>query len=226
MSDESAFLFWTDSEGAVRRTRIGSRPVTIGSSEICIVSLPPDSAATVHGVIEREHGRPLLRRLSRTRPLEVNGEAAEEAHLSHGDRVRAGDAEIIYLEPRSLAPRTLRLTLRLEESADEIEVEIAGAITVIGRAEGDLLVEDASVSRQHLEIENFGDGLVWVRDLDSTNGSELNGEQLSHRRTLLPGDLLKAGRVLIRIAEGNEPPSGLDSAPQQHVSFGQDRALA
>ncbi|MCB9729639.1 MAG: FHA domain-containing protein [Deltaproteobacteria bacterium] len=226
MSEDSAFLFWTDADGAVRRTKIGSRPVTIGSSDICIVSLPADAAATVHGVIEREHGRPLIRRLSRTRPLEVNGEATDEAQLSHGDRVRAGDADIVYLEPRALAPRTLRLTLRLEESADEIEVEVAGAMTVIGRAEGDLLIEDASVSRQHLEIENFGDGLVWVRDLDSTNGSELNGEPLTQRRPLLPGDLLKAGRILIRVNEGNEPPEGLDSAPQQHVSFGQDHALA
>ncbi|MGM0577053.1 MAG: FHA domain-containing protein [Myxococcota bacterium] len=226
MQDDSAYLFWTDAHGGVRRTRVGQRPVTMGSGRMCVVSLPEGGAAAVHAVVEREHDRYVVRRLSRTHDLVVGDGPVEEATLRHGDRIHLGDAEVIFLESRVFAPSTLELSLRLEDRDTFVHLEIPGTITVLGRSEGDVLVDDASVSRHHLEIENFGDGMRWVRDLDSTNGSELNGEPLEHRMPLEPGDLLRAGRVLVKVEAGGEIPEALESPPQQRVTFDEDRATA
>lgn len=225
MADESAFLFWTDKKGAVRRTKIGLRPVTIGSGSMCVLALGDPEAATVHAVVEREQDRTVMRKLSRTHPLQVNGRTVEEVALRHGDTIEVGTSRITYLEPVPLAPATLRLSLKREDQPGAVEVEIAHAITVIGRAEGDLLIEDSSVSRVHLEIENFGPEWCWVRDLDSTNGSELNGTPLVWRRPLRPGDILKAGRVLMRVFEGSPPPEHMAEAPVQVVTFVPTRAI-
>ena len=220
MGDETAYLFWQDQKTAVRRTKVGHRPVTIGSGRMCVIALPDEGAGTVHAVVERDQDRHIVRKLSRTHELIVNAETVDELPLTHGDRLRIGTSEVIYLERRELAPRTLRLAFRREDVSDSVEVEtsIAAAFTVIGRAEGNLLIESRSVSRRHLEIENFGDGLRWVRDLDSTNGSELNGSPLVWRRPLHPGDQLKAGRIIILVGEGTNPPD-VDQAPQQTVRF-------
>ena len=145
----------------------------------------------------------------------------------HGDRVRVGASDVIYLEPTDVQTTTLRLSCRREDADGEVQIEVGSTVTVIGRVEGDLLIHDRSVSRRHLEIENYGAGLRWVRDLDSTNGSELNGEELKWRSPLAVGDVLKAGRVLIRVLEGGEPISDPDQLPKQRdVVFDQDRALA
>ncbi len=223
--EQSAFLFWTDRKGAVRRTKIGTRPVTIGSGAMCVLTLPDDGAATVHGVVERDHGEVILRRLSRTHDLLVDGRNVEEAALKHGNVIEVGRSQVTYLEPVALAPSSLFLRLRREAEPGIVDVEIARAITVIGRAEGDLLVEDSSISRVHLEIENFGPGLRWVRDLDSTNGSDLNGTPLIWRRPLEIGDKVKAGRVQITVEEGAPPPSHMAEAPIQVVTFVPTRTI-
>jgi hypothetical protein len=65
---------------------------------------------------------------------------------------------------------------------------------VIGRVEGnDVVIEDDSISRRHAEIRKSGPGYV-VRDLESANGTFLNGERVSEA-PLRPGDTIKFGVV-------------------------------
>jgi FHA domain len=55
----------------------------------------------------------------------------------------------------------------------------------------DVVLSDRSVSRRHARL-TFRDGNWVLRDLDSTNGTLLNGEPVIRCR-LLPGDLLTLG---------------------------------
>lgn len=222
----SAYLYWTDGEGAVQRAEIGTTPLTIGGQGLCGVVLDDRSVAAVHAVIEPRHDGQFVRRLSRCRELGMDGVPIEETRLHHGARLELGGALAIYLEARLVAPRMLRATFALDGEDAAAELELPGALTIIGRRSGHVLVEDPSVSRVHLEMENYGAGLRWVRDLGSTNGSELNGERLTGRRPFGPGDVLRAGRVEIRIDEGEEPPDGVRSVIRRTVLFDQDRALA
>src|SRR5262249_47186603 len=72
----------------------------------------------------------------------------------------------------------------------------AGAI-VIGRGgEAEVRVQHASVSRRHATIR-IEDGVPRVADLGSYNGTRVNGEVVSGRRTLASGDGVTVGEVVL-----------------------------
>lgn len=68
--------------------------------------------------------------------------------------------------------------------------------TIIGRgSDADITVEDTGISRKHVEV--LWDGTrAEVNDLDSTNGSELNGLPV-HRAPLPPDSVINIGRTRI-----------------------------
>jgi hypothetical protein len=75
----------------------------------------------------------------------------------------------------------------------ELDVEIA-----IGRQDGDLVLEDPEVSRRHAVLRRSG-GSVVVEDLESTNGTFVNGERILSPREVLPGDQVRVGRTTLEI---------------------------
>ena len=72
---------------------------------------------------------------------------------------------------------------------------VPGALKTMGRAIGaDFIIEAALVSRVHCRVEITPGGDLEVRDLDSTNGTFVNGERVEHV-LLTSGDRLQVGRV-------------------------------
>jgi len=69
---------------------------------------------------------------------------------------------------------------------------------LLGRdASCDLVLEDERVSGRHARVEAHGDG--WqVKDLDSANGTFVNGEDVAEK-VLAPGDELELGDVVLRL---------------------------
>lgn len=85
------------------------------------------------------------------------------------------------------------LTLSIKNEQEEIFF-LSKPETTIGRiAANDIVIPDPNVSRHHTQIENR-DGDFYVVDLDSTNGTYLNGRRVTRA-------LLKNGA---QIAIGNE----------------------
>jgi pSer/pThr/pTyr-binding forkhead associated (FHA) protein len=81
-------------------------------------------------------------------------------------------------------------------------VSITRDVTLVGRKRGvvDLYVDDASVSKLHCLIART-DGLLFFRDLGSTNGTKVNGQRVT-RGALLPGDELAFASVKYRVHLG------------------------
>jgi len=78
---------------------------------------------------------------------------------------------------------------------------LATGITSIGRDENcDIKLDDASVSRVHLEISQEEDK-AWMTDLSSTNGTLINGVEVN-RRELQAGDVLRVGDISMRLNRG------------------------
>jgi hypothetical protein len=73
---------------------------------------------------------------------------------------------------------------------------ITGARTVIGRgSDADITVDDTGISRKHVEV--LWDGTrAQVSDLDSTNGSKLDGNPVT-RAPLSPESVIDIGRTRI-----------------------------
>ena len=51
--------------------------------------------------------------------------------------------------------------------------------TVIGREDGDVVTRDPETSRRHAKLEIHRDGTVWISDLQSTNGTVVDGTRIS-----------------------------------------------
>jgi pSer/pThr/pTyr-binding forkhead associated (FHA) protein/MinD-like ATPase involved in chromosome partitioning or flagellar assembly len=84
-------------------------------------------------------------------------------------------------------------------------------VLVIGReggsAETDVGVQDRAVSSPHAKLVRSGQ-TVTLHDLDSTNGTFLNYEQINEPKVLSDGDLIKVGKsvLLYRTAAGAMAP--------------------
>ena len=72
---------------------------------------------------------------------------------------------------------------------------LPGVARTIGRSTGaDFIPDAALVSRVHCQLLALGDGELEVRDLESTNGTYVNGNRVERAR-LAPGDKVQVGRV-------------------------------
>src|SRR4051812_47016007 len=75
-----------------------------------------------------------------------------------------------------------------------------GTVKTIGRSTGAEFMLDAPlVSRLHCQL-SAGPHVLHVKDLDSTNGTFVNGERISSA-SLQPGDRLRVGRAEFRISK-------------------------
>lgn len=73
-----------------------------------------------------------------------------------------------------------------------------GMPVTIGRADPcDVVIPDSEISRAHCRVEQFGDEVI-VTDLGSTNGTYVDGRQVSGAAKLPEGGMLRIGRQLLR----------------------------
>ncbi|MBO4645675.1 MAG: FHA domain-containing protein [Bacteroidales bacterium] len=70
-------------------------------------------------------------------------------------------------------------------------------VITVGRISenNNIIVKDDKVSRNHLQIVQDDDGNYAVVDLDSTNGTFVNGQRIRGSVPLRPGDILKIGNT-------------------------------
>lgn len=61
-----------------------------------------------------------------------------------------------------------------------------------------ITVEDKYISGKHLRFINEGDGIS-VEDLNTTNGTELNGDRIYSKARLRQGDILKIGKTKFEV---------------------------
>jgi len=83
-------------------------------------------------------------------------------------------------------------------------------VTVVGRKRGvcDVYIDRSSVSKLHCVVVKT-DGLLFIRDLGSTNGTKVNGQRVT-RGALLPGDELAFANARFQVYLGpdEEPDNG------------------
>jgi Inner membrane component of T3SS, cytoplasmic domain len=99
--------------------------------------------------------------------------------------------------------RSVRLVVRRSPSLEEgDEFPLNSAPVTVGRGgQNDLvLAGDEFASARHARIEMRGDG-AWVQDLDSTNGTYVNGSRVAGAQRLDAGDVLRVGETDLLVEE-------------------------
>lgn len=70
--------------------------------------------------------------------------------------------------------------------------------TTVGRHdENTIAIDDGFVSGSHAELV-FDNGVWWIQDLDSTNGTFVNNQPVRARARVSDGDVVQIGRVRFR----------------------------
>jgi pSer/pThr/pTyr-binding forkhead associated (FHA) protein len=106
------------------------------------------------------------------------------------------------------------ITLRVLDGADRGRVfgELAPPVT-IGREEGNTIqLNDERVSRFHVKIQEDHEKLV-LTDLESTNGTKVNGEDIQ-LRILRYGDMISLGRSVLLFGSRDQIASRLAEMKQ------------
>jgi hypothetical protein len=96
------------------------------------------------------------------------------------------------------------ITLRVLHGADRgrVFLRIATPVT-IGREEGNTIqLNDERISRYHLKLQEDQEKIV-LTDLESTNGTKVNGEDISVR-IVRDGDMITLGRSLLLVGSHSD----------------------
>jgi predicted component of type VI protein secretion system len=90
--------------------------------------------------------------------------------------------------------------------------ELSVDTTTVGRVEDNAFqIPEASVSSHHCEIIQRGGDII-VKDLNSTNGTFINGQQITGEGVLKPGQILRLGQIELRLEDGT-PAAAAPSKP-------------
>ncbi len=85
------------------------------------------------------------------------------------------------------------------EGQEVVRVPLVQQNTIIGRDQtADVYLENRALSRKHAQLEKRGAG-IWIRDLDSQNGTYVNGERIEEAMPLSSDDAIQLGRYEVYI---------------------------
>ncbi len=108
-------------------------------------------------------------------------------------------------------PRLVVLSEGLTGRAYELKVDR----TTIGRVDDNAFpIAEGSISSHHCEIHLRGSDIV-VKDLDSTNGTFINGQQITGESVLKPGQILRLGQIEMRLESGEAAAAAGKKLPDQ-----------
>lgn len=124
----------------------------------------------------------------------------DEDQVNPRDQLAASDA-VVDIEP-NMRPRFVVISSNFAG----IEYNIVKTSVTIGRTETcDICIRHNSVSGQHAEIRRTPRGDFEIRDLNSSNGTKVNGIAISEPTRLNGGDCVTLGHIVMRYC----PPGDL-----------------
>lgn len=160
-----------------------------------VVSAP--NVADKHLIIEAEHEALRLINLVPGSEVKVNGRVVEEGQpLSPRDTISLAGVELEIIDPKDestaepvestltnpRAPKATGWALKANHTALGNRVYPLKSSNLVGRSsESDISLAAAHLSRRHAELSVI-DGVLYVRDLGSANGTYLNGKPVTEAR--------------------------------------------
>lgn len=126
-----------------------------------------------------------------------------------GTGLRSGAVLTLGSECDRNLPRAAMLQLRVVSGPDCGQlVALARGTYILGRDQAaDITIDDPDISRVHAELRVDAQG-VWLRDLDSTNGTCLEDREVRSTPTQLrPGARVTLGSSTLLASTNDEPPA-------------------
>ena len=193
-------------EVGTRLRLLPDRVITIGSHPDCALCLPGARPQPMHAQLEYLDNDWILRTKDTSYVTLINDQRCREFLLADGDTIDIGGYRLSFqnigtcVADGGSLPPPLSLVVRAGPSIpDPVLNALPPTSILIGHCETALWqLPGALVSRHHARIASVGS--LWeITDLQSTNGTILNDEQVSHA-VLRHRDRLAIGRFEIQVS--------------------------
>jgi ABC-type multidrug transport system ATPase subunit/pSer/pThr/pTyr-binding forkhead associated (FHA) protein len=178
----------------LREVCLDQATFTVGRKPDNNVVLPPNYVSGYHGRLERRGKAWHYVDLDSTNGTFVNGQRVQSADLCDGDILRIGDphGNSISLTFRTGAvaqvPTPTAGTIHMGATALGLQTSL-----IIGRnPQADIPLQAPVVSWHHARLDQAPQGHV-LTDLNSTNGTFVNGQRLVHPYPLQQADVVQIG---------------------------------
>ena len=168
--------------------------VSIGRTQGDLLLDDPEVSG-IHARLVHDGGDWYIEDLNSKNGVYVNDELIDgTVQLHPGDKILVGSTCLVFEDDSKDSDQHSARSLDLSELRD-------GRPRLIGRdPDADIRIDEALVSRRHASIT--GDqGRISVADLNSTNGTFVNGQAVS-RKELSPGDILRVGATEFVLRDG------------------------
>lgn len=164
-----------------------------------LISQPPPSPSRLNANVSKEVERVVLRALDKEPGKRFSTARQLARSLERAIGLQSPRGRVAKARPKVAKGKGVGLKL---VARDNRQFHLCEGTTTIGRAtDNDVVLAKHKVSRHHAEIRCQA-GSCWVVDLNSTNGTSLNGQRLSpgESRPLSPGDTLSLGPAVLEVA--------------------------
>ncbi|MGL6162043.1 FHA domain-containing protein [Microbulbifer sp.] len=162
--------------------------VTIGRAGSCDLTIADNAVAKLHAEVAVEDDQLTLHNLAGAGLVAVNGQSVEDScPLQLGDQVKIGGRILAVLDPKVTklkagAGSGVSWALRANHPAIAGKVFPVRETSVVGRSdECDITFSLSHLSRRHARLE-VREGLLFVIDLGSANGTYLNNRRVVESR--------------------------------------------
>jgi pSer/pThr/pTyr-binding forkhead associated (FHA) protein len=211
---ELARLSWLNAKGEPCQATIEKELTIIGRGRDCDIVLLDERVSRQHTEIHLEEGIFLVSDLGSFNGTQINGDFVEGARpINSGDQLQVGPVRLSFdvlipTEKNAPSTKTRHATLVVPEETETPYLELLSGpqkglrfslvkdkITIGrgGRKQSwDIMLQDRAVSRPHAQIVRRADECI-LTDLDSANGTLINGARIQASEALEDGDVLQFG---------------------------------
>ncbi len=173
--------------------------VIIGTGDQAGVKLSNRLISSAHAQLVYDTNNQLhLQDLNSTNGTYLNGfkiESSRSYILNPKDKIQLAEANGVLITVETLETKSLR-----EEEMNILDKLKSKSIITIGRAQDvDIILDNGSVSRRHAEVSKRSNGTYTIKDLNSTNGTFINGRKLNGQQVLKLTDKIFIGKIQLSL---------------------------
>ncbi len=202
----------------VRDLTLKEDSISIGRSPDNVIVFDDPGISRYHAIVSKTSEGYVVTDLESTYGTYLNDKKlspSNSQNLANGDTIKIGNFRLRFqVEAKKSLPKTvfadatiLRDPTKGEVNKDRPKLEdfsLQGHNKIgIGRdPENDIQIDQPVISRFHAQIEREN-GSFYITDLNSLNGTFVNGKQIENKRALMVGDNIRIGsyRLVLNIDE-------------------------